>query len=115
MEFRSRQAMYYSKQNRGTTGTPSSPTAAASALSPSPQSRHARSGSAGAGAGNARRAPNARAAAAAQRLAHVMAHQAADDSDGEGEDDILYDYYSGGTAGRAARSCSPMVLNCRKM
>lgn len=94
----------YAKQNSNT-GTPvtsSSPMA-------SPLNRHTRMGST-TGLANARKAQNAKAAA--QRLAHVMAHQAADEDDEE--DDLLYDY--GGTrslglgGGRAIRSRSPMVL-----
>lgn len=96
----------YSKQNsgKGTPGTPSSPMA-------SPQHRHVRSGSA-TSLTSTKKAQNAKAAA--QRLAHVMAHQSADED--EDEDDLLFDYGSmsgsgslGLAAGRAIRPRSPMV------
>ncbi|XP_024021989.1 coiled-coil domain-containing protein SCD2 [Morus notabilis] len=101
---RTRQVYAKQNSNTGTPVTPSSPMA-------SPLNRHTRMGST-TGLANARKAQNAKAAA--QRLAHVMAHQAADEDDEE--DDLLYDY--GGTrslglgGGRAIRSRSPMSLRC---
>ncbi|XP_062084588.1 coiled-coil domain-containing protein SCD2-like [Humulus lupulus] len=105
----------YSKQNNsgtGTPGTPSSPMA-----SPSPMHRHVRASSATGlvGTSNNRKAHNAKAAA--QRLAHVMANQSADEDDDE--DDLLFDYgsmSSSGTGslglggGRAIRPRSPMTV-----
>ncbi|KAF3454382.1 hypothetical protein FNV43_RR04829 [Rhamnella rubrinervis] len=89
------------KSNTGTPGAPSSP-------SMSPLNRHARTGSVG--AQNPRKAQNAKAAA--QRLAHVMAHH----DDDEDEDDLLCDYGPisgtgsiGLAGGRAMRSRSPLM------
>lgn len=94
------------KSNTGTPGAPASPTM-------SPLNRHARMGSMG--AQNPRKAQNAKAAA--QRLAHVMAHH----DDDEDEDDLLCDYGPvsgtgsiGLAGGRAMRSRSPLMVKLHK-
>nr|XP_010904828.1 coiled-coil domain-containing protein SCD2 [Elaeis guineensis] len=72
----------------------------------SPMHRHARTGSSG--VANFRRQQNTAARAAAQRLAHVMAHQPAGD-DSDDDEDLSTPLPELSTPRRAARSPSPAI------
>lgn len=94
-----------SNSSGGTPGQPASPMM-------SPMHHHGRSGSVG--IVGAKKAQHTKAAA--QRLAHVMAHKQTDDDDEE-DDDLSYDLgLSSGTGslglvgGRSMRPRSPMVM-----
>lgn len=100
----------YIRQKSNSSGTPGS----TSPLMSSPiMHHHSRSGSIGMGGG--KKAQNTKAAA--QRLAHVMAHKPTTDDDDEDDDDLSYDLSLSSSTGslglagggRAIRPRSPMV------
>ncbi|KAL6142736.1 hypothetical protein ACLB2K_061012 [Fragaria x ananassa] len=104
--------VYVRQKSNSTSGTPGAPSSPSAPI----MHHHTRSGSVGMTGG--KKAQNTKAAA--QRLAHVMAHKPTDDDD-EDDDDLSFDlsFSSGaggiglGGGGRAIRPRSPIVNSAR--